>query len=139
MDQLFHKLLISTQTAHYKLAVGRFAALALSPGQPKILESLRHLNGCMQKDLAQACDVEPATITSLLPDMEKKGLITRKRFTSPLGKRGYQVSLTEFGMAMEKEVAEVFSEIEAICFADFNEEEKKVFLKLLERINQNIC
>ena len=138
MNKKFHKLLIGTHNSHYKMSISQFSALGLSPGQPKILEMLKQLEGCTQKELAKACDVEPATITSILPNMEKSDLIKREAIVYDAGKRAFRVSLTEKGKAMEGEVTRIFDEIEALSFKGFTEEEKEIFLSLLERVNRNI-
>lgn len=38
----------------------------LTPGQPKILDYLLSHDGAVQKEIAEACHIEPATITSVL-------------------------------------------------------------------------
>ena len=138
MKKKYHKLLIGTQISHYKMSTNRFSQLGLSPGQPKILETLKQLENCMQKELAKACEVEPATITSILPSMEKNGLIMREAILYETGKRALNVSLTEKGIAMEREVAKIFDEIEELSFKGFTEDEKRTFLTLLERIHDNM-
>ena len=127
MKKRFHKLLIGTGNAHYKKCTSRFGALGLSPGQPKILETLKKLECCMQKELAKACEVEPATITSILPNMEKNGLIKRETIIYEVGKRALAVSLTDKGKVMEEEVVRVFDEIEEMSFRGFTQEEKATF------------
>ena len=92
----------------------------------------------MQKELAEACEVEPATITSILPKMEKKGLIKREPIVQDSGTRSLSVSLTEKGKAKERAVANVFDEVETLSFQGFSTTEKDTFLKLLERVYQNI-
>lgn len=138
MDSRFHILLNRTVNAHFKRSTNQFAALGLSSGQPKVLERLVGLDGCIQKDLAEACEVEPATITSILPNMEKKGLIKRKPIVQDSGVRSLSVSLTDKGKVKEREVANVFEKIETLSFQSFSAEEKDTFLKLLERVYQNI-
>lgn len=138
MKKKFHKLLIGTSNSHYKMCTNQFGALGLSPGQPKILETLIHLEGCMQKELAKACEVEPATITSILPGMEKNGLIKRETTVYEVGKRALCVSLTDKGKAIVGEVARIFNEVEDLSFKGFTEEEKETFLSMLERIHENI-
>ncbi|HEX3021130.1 MAG TPA: MarR family transcriptional regulator [Lachnospiraceae bacterium] len=138
MNTRFHKLLISTSNSHYKKSTSQFVNLGLSPGQPKILETLKQLEGCMQKELAKACEVEPATITSILPSMEKNDLIKRETVVYETGKRALSVSLTDKGKVMEREVARIIDEVEELSFRGFTEAEKETFLSLLERINTNI-
>ncbi|MDP4089017.1 MAG: MarR family transcriptional regulator [Bacillota bacterium] len=112
--------------------------LGLSPGQPKILETLKQIDGCMQKELAEACEVEPATITSILPGMEKKDLLKRETKMYGPGIRALRVSLTDKGKSMEREVARILNEVEDVSFKGFTEEEKENFLAMLERIYLNI-
>ena len=52
-------------------------AIGLSPGQPKVLTFLALHGACLQKDLAAACDIEPATISKLLNLLEEKGYLER--------------------------------------------------------------
>ncbi|MBU9719901.1 MULTISPECIES: MarR family winged helix-turn-helix transcriptional regulator [Bacillaceae] len=138
MKKRFHKLIVGTSNSHYKKSTSQFSALGLSPGQPKILETLIQLEGCMQKELAEACEVEPATITSILPGMEKKDLIKRETIVNGPGKRALSVRLTEKGKAMEREVARVFQEVEELSFKGFTDVEKETFLSLLERVHTNM-
>lgn len=134
----FHKLLIGTSNSHYKKCTSQFGAVGLSPGQPKILETLIQLEGCMQKELAKACEVEPATITSILPSMEKNDLIRRETIVHELGKRALSVRLTDKGKTMAGEVARIFDDMEKLSFKGFTVEEKETFLSLLEKVYTNM-
>jgi DNA-binding MarR family transcriptional regulator len=51
--------------------------IGLSPGQPKILTYVSEHNCCMQKEIAIALDIEPATVSQLLNNMAQNGLIKR--------------------------------------------------------------
>ncbi len=53
------------------------AVIGLSTGQPKILEYLSRQDSRMQKDIAAALDIEPATVSQILYNMEQAGLIKR--------------------------------------------------------------
>src|SRR5690625_1749400 len=134
----FHQLLNGTLNAHFKMCRSKFSELGLYSGQTKILEKLVELEGCMQKELAEACEVEPATITSILPNMEKKGLIKRETKVFPSGTRALSVFLTEKGREMAEEVSRIFSETEELSFSGFTKDEKEAFLSLLSRVYENI-
>lgn len=138
MDKKFHRLLIRTYNAHKKRNQSQFDELGLSSGQPKVLEKLNEMDGCMQKELAVACKIEPATITSILPSMEKNDLIKRESKTNISGKRSLRVSLTEKGHLMEREVVRIVDEVEKLSFKGFTKEEKNSFLSMLERVYENI-
>ena len=49
----------------------------LMPGHPKIMYFLFNNEGCQQKDIARNCYVESATLSTVLSNMEKRGLIDR--------------------------------------------------------------
>ena len=68
-----HYLLMKTHAHINRLILSQAAAIGLSPGQPKILECLL-LNGeCNQKAIAENCEIEQATVGSILSRMERDG------------------------------------------------------------------
>ena len=135
--QYLHTLLIRTYGAHKKKSRQGFQKFELSDGQPKILSILKDMEGCSQKELAEACRVEPATMTSLLKNMEQKGLI-RKEAIQVAGQRAYSVYLTELGRKRSGEVMDIVDELEMISFQGFTNEEKEQFFGLLSRIYHNL-
>src|SRR5690625_5369726 len=126
MTKIFHKLINQPVNAHFKRSTNQLAELGLSSGQPKVLERLVGIEGCMQKELAEACEVEPATMTSILPNMEKQGLIKRVPTTQNSGTRALSVFLTEKGKAKEREVAHIVSDVETSSLTGFSQEAKDV-------------
>lgn len=134
-----HKSLIYTSNAHRKVCRSYFAKLNLSDGQPKVLEALLEREGYLQKDLAQRCHVEPATMTIILGNMDKRGLIRRETAHVSGGKRAYAVYLTESGKAMAEEVEKIVDSVESECFLNFSEDEKKLFMELLDRAGKNLA
>ena len=77
MNTPFHLMILKAFSAQRNTIRPRMAGLGLSPGQPKILNILTMRGECLQKDLAEACDIEPATVSKLLNNMEENHLITR--------------------------------------------------------------
>lgn len=137
MDYL-HVLLIRASAAHKKYSRQSFQNLGLSDGQPKVLSILRGMEGCSQKELAKACHVEPATMTSLLKNMEQSDLIRKERQQLSGGKRAYGIFFTEHGQKMSDEVMQIVADLEEVSFADFSEEEKKEFLRLFTKLTENL-
>ena len=78
MDVPFSIALLKAYHAQNNVFRPMIAELGLSVGQPKILGFLTRHDGCMQKELAAMCDIEPATISRLLDKMEADGLISRQ-------------------------------------------------------------
>ena len=108
MENSLHHLLMTNHTAFRKRIFSALKNEGLTSGQPKVLEYLAEHDGAMQKDIAAACRIEPATMTSLLCGMEKKGLITR----SAPDRRSLSVYLTEKGRMLIPLIKEEFSRIE---------------------------
>ncbi|MBQ7776763.1 MAG: MarR family transcriptional regulator [Lachnospiraceae bacterium] len=133
-----HVLLIRTFAAHKKKSRQRFQDLGLTEGQPKVLSILCGMEGCLQKELAEACRVEPATMTSLLKNMEQKGLIYKEKL-QVAGKRAYAIYLTESGKVQANKVLKIVEELEEVSFKGFTSEEKKQFLELFERVKDNLA
>ena len=138
MENRFHRLLICASAAHKKYCRQRFQELDLTEGQPKVLAVLSAMENCLQKELAEACRVEPATMTSLITKMEERGFIARTRETVSGGKRAYRISLTEEGKRIALEVKGIIHAAEQQCFNGFTQEEKEDFLKQFARVAENL-
>ena len=71
------------------------AQIGLAPGQPKILRYVLNHEGCMQKEAAESCDIEPATISRMIDTLEKGGLV--RRVIPENNRRAGSLYLTEKG------------------------------------------
>lgn len=136
IDINFHNLMMVTQSVLHKKVFTKLSDTKLSLGQPKILDYLGNHNGCAQKDMAAACQIEPATVTSLLSRMEDNDLIERKYLNG--NKRSQYVYLTKNGEKMQEKVKTIFHELENTAFQGFSEDEKNAFIQQLYRIYCNI-
>ncbi len=137
IQERLHELLIRTSSMHRKKSRQYFQELELTDGQPKVLSVLSKMEGCVQKELAEACRVEPATMTSLLKNMEQTNLIVKEK-KQISGKRAYGIYLTEEGKVLADKVEDIVVKMEQISFAGFTPEEKEQFLELFTRIYQNL-
>ncbi len=108
----------------------------LTAGQPRMLNYLSQNNGCIQREIANDCNLEPASVTSVLNSMEKAELITRMPVVGD--KRALEVRLTEKGIEKKKIADEIAVKIENECFKGFTEEEKIVAKDFLTRIHKNM-
>jgi DNA-binding MarR family transcriptional regulator len=111
-------------------------AIGLSPGQPKVLRYLSNRSGCMQKDIASALDIEPATVSQLLGNMEQAGLI--KRSSLEERRRAESVSITDKGREYYEKWLKLCSEVEQLSMKGFSEAEKEQFLDYLGRMYHNL-
>ena len=78
MKTPFYLLVYKTFHAQKNRIRPGMGTLGLSTGQPKVLSYLMRHESCLQKELAEAFDIRPATISHILSNMEEKGLIYRQ-------------------------------------------------------------
>lgn len=110
--------------------------VGLSPGQPKVLRYLTRQDGCMQKDIAAALDIEPATVSQLLTNMAQDGLIRR---SAPAERRRAEaVSLTPKGREVYEKWERICQEVEKIALEGFAPTEREQFIGYLSRMYQNL-
>ena len=132
----YHLLMLENHTIFTKKFFERIKDLQLSFGQPKILEYLLNNEGCMQKDIALACFIEPASVTSVLTKMEKDGLIIKKNLNG--NRRSYYVYLTDIGKKKAKEIQHHFKKMEEEVLKDLSKEEISELYTLLGKVNKNL-
>ncbi len=132
----FHYLLMAGQSIYQRRIMDRLKDTELTSGQPKVLDYLKNFDGATQKEIADACFLEAATITSVLNGMEAKGLIVRKRLNG--NRRSYHVFMTEKGKVLQKKVEEIFLQLEEETFRDIPEEKRAEFLQIFSKIHKNM-
>jgi len=129
-------LLIKVGAVHKRRSAYEFMKQDLTAGQPRMLNYLFEHNGSIQREIAEACHLEPASVTSVLNSMEKSGLIERKPDSGD--KRALEVWLTEKGLAKKKDVDAIFTAMADECFKGFTDEEKQMAGNFLTRIFKNM-
>lgn len=130
-----HHLWMKTYLQLNRMVLDRAAALGLSPGQPKILEFLAAQGEHEQKAIADYCEIEPATVGSILTRMEAAGLVVRRN--RPGNRRSLYVSLTPRGQELAGALNGIFAEAEAQITAGLTAEERQTLTGLLEKCLQN--
>lgn len=138
MRKRLHTTLIEASGMHSKRSRQEFQKLDLSYGQPKVLEYLLSKEDCCQKELAEQCLVEPATMTVLLRNMVSNDLIRKKAIHVSGGKHAFGISLTDSGREKALKAVESINKLEEICFRDFSEDDKDKLITLLERVTSNL-
>lgn len=132
----YHHLVMENYTIFTKKVFEHLTGRKLTSGQPKVLEYLFTHDGAVQKEIAEACLIEPATVTSLLYRMEKQGLIIRQ--INKENRRYWNVYLTEQGKEEAEYVNDIFREMEAEALNGFSKEETDMLLSYLRRIHKNL-
>ncbi len=135
-EMSYHKLIMENHTLFSKMVFEQILKQGLSSGQPKVLEYLYSHDGASHKEIAEACLIEPASATSVISGMEKSGLVERR---SREDDRRYSlVYLTEKGRTGAAKAVETFAETEKYALNGFSEEELKLFISYLEKVNRNL-
>lgn len=129
-----HHLFMKTYLQTKRLVSAGAGQLGLSSGQPKILEFLSEYGEHEQKDIADYCEIEPATAGSILLRMENAGLIVRRNH--PNNRRSLYVSLTPKGEETAQSVRRIFAEAEAEITSGLTDEERDMLFRLLYKCLQ---
>lgn len=108
----------------------------LTVGQPKIIEYLAEVGVSDQKTIAKHCEIEPATVGSILNRMEDSGLIVRKRENG--NRRSLFVSLTEKGKQASIVTRDIFLEAEEQALQGLSEEDKQKLIEMLHTVYENL-
>ncbi len=116
-----HYLLMKSQALFSRRVLGEASKLGLTPGQPKVLDYLMQYGEADQKTIAAYCEIEPATVGSILLRMEENGLIIRRQKAG--NRRSIYVSLSEKGAQAARCMAEVFHSAECLATQAFSAEE----------------
>ncbi|MGK4199279.1 MarR family winged helix-turn-helix transcriptional regulator [Fusobacterium sp. HC1336] len=136
MELSYHYLLLLNHSIYQKKMYEAIENLKLSIGQPKVFDFLKDHDGCIQKEIAVGCQIEPASVTSILLTMEKRGFIERRSIND--NRRSHYVFLTEEGKRIANLVREAMLKVEEQALENFTTEEKEILIKLLKKANYNL-
>ena len=128
--------LMRMQTLFHKRLLKDLEATGLSNGQPKVLAFLKSHEGRSQKEIAQACQLEPSSVTVLLKRMEQQGIIERRLREGDLKTRC--VFLTGRGRELAACSVESFFRTQERALSGFREEEKAQLMDYCRRIVDNL-
>ncbi|WP_028330059.1 MarR family transcriptional regulator [Brachyspira alvinipulli] len=113
--------------------------IGLTSGQPKILYCLSKFREMDQKTIANYCEIEQATVGSILLGMENAGLIVRKQHEG--NRRSLYVSLTEKGIEAADKMQMIFNKVESRAIEKLSDDEiillKTLLLKIYENLSNN--
>ncbi len=126
-----HYLLMRSNAMFSRRILTEVNKIGLTAGQPKVLDFLRTHGEADQKTIASYCEIEQATVGSILLRMEKSGLIVRRQREG--NRRSLFVSLTDRGREAAGQVAAIFEKTEAPVVSALTGEELNTLRALLEK------
>lgn len=127
-----HYLLMKAHSMFSRKVLGEVGKTGLTPGQPKVLEFLLQYQEADQKTIAAYCEIEPATVGSILLRMEDSGLIVRRKKNG--NRRSLYVSLTDKGYQAALQVADIFHTVETDALAGLSADEAATLQVLLFKL-----
>lgn len=130
------KLLYDAHLAYRKIVAKKLMQYGLKSGNCRILTYVSDHPGCLQKDIAENCDVETSTLSTVLSNMEKKGFIERKRFEK--NNRSHSIYVTEKGKKIANDSHVQLNVASDIAFKGFTKEEIDEFRTYLKRVIKNL-
>ena len=110
--------------------------LTVGEGQARALRTLLEEGTMTQKQLADLCMRDAATMSRNSDRLEKAGLL--KRENNPGCRRSYLNCLTEEGKEKAKQVQKIYRELDERIWGDMPEKEMEQLYETLLRIERNL-
>ncbi len=104
--------------------------------QDLVIYHLAQQKGLNQKDLASKLNITPASVSSIVNQMEDEGLLVR--IQDEKDERKFSLSLTEKGQSMVSYVIDSWLKIQEGITKGLSDEEKATFLHFLKQVKQNL-
>ncbi|SHJ65000.1 DNA-binding transcriptional regulator, MarR family [Dethiosulfatibacter aminovorans DSM 17477] len=108
----------------------------VTSSQNKVLRCLWEEGGLHQSEIAKEMDVRAPSLTKLIDQLEKKGLVERRSCKDD--GRAKRVYLTEGGRDLKEKSLEAVYHLEDVLFEGFKEDEKGEAIDYLTRMLDNI-
>ena len=131
-----HYLLMKSHALFSRRVLADISKIGLSSGQPKILDFLLQYGETDQKTIAAYCEIEQATVGSILLRMENAGLVLRRQKDG--NRRSLYVSLTRAGKEKAEKLMEIFRDIETDATIGLSVQEMETLNRLLTNICMNL-
>lgn len=109
--------------------------LTIGQGQPRILMCLLQREPMTQRELADACHLDAATMSRTLDRLQEAGLL--QRTPKPGSRRSYHVVLTEEGRRKAALVQKGFAHVDEVLWRGISEREMAPALDTLRRMLEN--
>ena len=136
LENEFHFSILRCFNKSNQHIIKAISPLNLCFGQPKILEYLLENDGAKAIDIADGCALDKSTVAGLILRMENMNLIEKRENKEDA--RSKNIYLTDKGRKKSQEVKEIVKKVDDKAMKDFSEEEKILFINMLNRIIDNL-
>ena len=127
-----HYLLMKSNALFSRMILSEASKIGLTSGQPKILDFLLQYQEADQKTIAAHCEIEQATVGSILLRMENAGLVVRRQKDG--NRRSLYVSLTEKGVQAATQLMDIFQNIEEQATSGLTADEAEALKEILSKM-----
>lgn len=128
--------MIRTNIIHRRITENCLEGVGVFQGQHRILMELSEREYHSQKEIAAAMKVSTATIAIALKKLEKNGYINK--IMDKEDNRLNKIVITEKGQEAIEMSRQIFDDIDGTMFEGFSGEEKKKFVNMLDRVEDNL-
>ncbi|GKT02996.1 MarR family winged helix-turn-helix transcriptional regulator [Furfurilactobacillus sp. WILCCON 0119] len=105
----------------------------VTPEQGRALQMVAAKPGLIQREMADMFNRRGASVSSLLQNLERDGLITRQRAAN--NGRNKQIFLTEAGQRLVDRIQEEFEQANQGVTSQLTVDEQKMLIQLLQKLN----
>ncbi len=132
------ELLVREEKARKQMISPLLSNIGLTPGQghARILYNLLQKDHITQKELADRCRFDAATMSRNIDKLQDMGFLRREN--NPDCRRSFLISLTEKGLAEAEETRKVFQQFEELICSGIPEDEIDIFCKVLIKMCDNL-
>ena len=102
----------------------------------RVLAALRERDGRRMGDLSETTSIEVSTLTRLVDNMEKKGLVARRRDAGDA--RVVMLHVTAAGRRLTQRILPIAERYESVALAGFNAAEAEILKAALRRLYVNM-
>lgn len=137
-QQSVRELFIREEKARKQIIIPFLAALGLTPGQgqARILYKLSEQDRITQKELADKCGLEAATMSRNIDKLAEMGFLIREN--NPECRRSFLICLTEEGGREVEEIKKAFQRFEELACEGIEKKDLEVFQQVIQKVCENL-
>lgn len=136
--ELISGLLHQLDHGFYQLANRLLKQMELTMPQAMVLKFLSDNEGsCInQRAIEELMHISNPSVTSLMRNMEEKGLLVRRRDVHDA--RSYRVEITQRGKAVDAQVGGAILQSDRLLLEGLSEQERRALRQMLQRMLANV-
>lgn len=129
---IFSKLHVLAKR-YMKLSKEELEQINLTMVQANVLSILaNNKEEMIQREIGEKAFLKAGSMSRMIDTLEEKGLVFREQ--DPESRRSYKINLTNEGVRVNELSKKIFKDVENKLFSHLTDEEKVLFLRLIEKI-----